>query len=254
MGDTTIALLALGCSALGLVAGTVARAIIPQSHLHEESKDVIKAATGLIATLVALVLGLLVASSKSTFDSTDSGINAVATRLVQLDRTLVRYGPETAPLRELLRHDVRAKIDQYWPADGSLTPDARGLADSSTVEEFQKALKQLAAQSDDQRMFKEQAVKIALDVEQLRWQTFMQSRGSLPTAFLVILCFWLGVLFASLGLLAPRNLTAYSAVGVSVLSVACAIFLILEMNEPLEGIVRVSGAPLERALEIISKP
>ena len=66
--------------------------------------------------------------------------------------------------------------------------------------------------------------------------------------FLVVLVFWLTILFISFGLFAPPNATVIATLFVCALSVSGAIFLILELDQPFEGLIRISSAPLRNAL------
>ena len=90
----------------GIVFGKICRAKLPAAHLDPESRDVIKLGLGLIATMTALVLGLLVATAKSSFDTQQNGVAQLAGNVIMLDRVLARYGPETKEARELLRTSV----------------------------------------------------------------------------------------------------------------------------------------------------
>jgi hypothetical protein len=78
-----------------------------------------------------------------------------------------------------------------------------------------------------------------------------QQREGLPPILLGLLVFWLTLLFVSFGLFAPRNVTVIAVLVVCALSVASAIFLILEMSRPLEGMIKVSSAPLLEELKLI---
>ena len=119
MGSLTIGGIVFACTFGGALVGMVLRAILPEHHVSTESKDVVKLGMGLIATLAALVLGLLIASAKSSFDAQRSGFQQLAANLVLLDRALARYGPETKDAREALRSLVAATIDRLWPEDAS---------------------------------------------------------------------------------------------------------------------------------------
>ncbi len=83
--------------------------MLPTHHLAEESRDIIKLAIGLIATLTALVLGLLVGSVKSSFDAKNEDVQRIASDLVLLDRVLAQFGPTAQPTRDLLRETVASR-------------------------------------------------------------------------------------------------------------------------------------------------
>jgi hypothetical protein len=224
------------------------RAVVPAHHLGGDSKDVVKLAMGLIATMAALVLGLLTASAKSSFDTLDSEIKQGAANVVLLDRVLAQYGPETNETRDLLRQTVAYRLAQTWPDDASRSTRVEAPQTTPSVEGLQGRIRQLAPQNDAQRWLQSQALTLSGDLAAARWLIFAQAGNSLPVPFVVVLVLWLAVLFASFGLMAPRNATVIAALMLCALSVAGSIFLILEMSRPLEGVIKVSGAPLRYAL------
>lgn len=252
MSSTVIASLVIACTLVGIAIGAILRARMPDHHVRDDSKDLIKTASGMIATLVALVLGLLVASAKGTFDTASAGIGLTSAKIIQLDRDLAQYGPETQSLRESLRAAVAGRIQQLWPTPGSAPVTMDAFQDATGLETLKHAIRHLTPTNDDQRQLQAQALHFADDIEQLRWQMFVQSRGQLPAVFLGILLFWLLVLYLSFGLLAPRNPTAYAAMLVCAISIAGAVFLISEMNRPLDGLIRVSDVPMRTALKVIT--
>ena len=194
--------------------------MLPDPHLSSDSKDVIKMGTGLIATMSALVLGLLIASAKSTLDAQRTGFQQMATNVVLLDRTLARYGPEATPARGMLRETVAAAIDRLWPADRS---PAAGL-DSPEItvngNALYEAIRDLSPKTDAQRASQAQAIQIAADMARTRWLLSQRDDGSIPKPFLAILVFWLSVLFISFGLFSPRNATVIVVLVICALSVA----------------------------------
>ena len=107
----------LGGALLGMFLGGV----LPKHHLSGDSKDSIKVAMAMIATLAALVVGLLIASAKSSFDGKDSEMKGAAAHILLLDRTLAEYGPETREIRDLLRQTVAQRISQIWPQESAGT-------------------------------------------------------------------------------------------------------------------------------------
>jgi hypothetical protein len=114
-------------------------------------------------------------------------------------------------------------------------------------------IRELSPKNDAQKYLQTQALQIGANMTQSRWMLIEQSQTKLPWIFLVVLTFWLTVLFAQFGLLSPRNLTAKSALFICAQSVSGAIYLILELNDPLEGTIKVSSAPLHKALSLIGK-
>lgn len=246
MSSLAISLTVFACVFGGVLLGMFLRAALPEHHLNPDSKDVVKLGMGLIATMAALVLGLLVASAKNSYDTQRSGLTKMSANIMLLDRVLTHYGPETKEARDLLRRAVVRVLDQMWPEDGSrpaqLQPTAAG------AEPLYDEIQALAPQNEAQRSIQAKALSISTDLAQTRWLMFGQQGSSIPMPFLVVLVFWLTILFASFGLSAPLNTTVLATLFVCALSVAGAIFLILELDQPFEGVVQVPSAPLRNAL------
>jgi hypothetical protein len=231
----------------GTVLGAGLRSLVPKSHLSEESRDVIKIGIGLIATLSALVLGLLVASAKGSYDRKSEEIRESAAKLILLDRTLRQYGPETRPLRDRIQRAMMAKVNLSWVESGS-RPPADGAPEAGTADELHAMLSALSPANDNQRALRSQAQQLGSELAQTRWLLLEQRGSSIPMPFLVVLVIWLAVIFGSLGLFAPRNATVYVVIFVCALSVSGAILLILEMDRPFEGLLRISDAPMQTAI------
>jgi hypothetical protein len=233
-----------GCGLLGLFL----RSALPEHHLSEDSTGVVKLGAGLIATLAALVLGLLIASAKNYFDKINDEITQSAATVIQLDRALARFGPETKEARALLRASFASAVDVISGDHAQITK-----LDSSErllrVERFQDKLWELAPRNDAQRSLQARAAELSNELQQTRWLLIQQGEGSIPAPFLVVLVLWLAILFAGFGLLSTRNATVVATLLICALSVSGAILLIEEMNRPLEGLMKISGAPLRNALD-----
>jgi hypothetical protein len=235
------------------VLGLALRSILPASHLRDDSKETIKLAAGMIATMAALVLGLLVSSAKGSFDAINAGFTQAAAKIIQLDRVLAHYGPETRDLREQLRRAVAGSIERIWPAENTGVSALTAAERSNGIEMLQESLRVLTPQTDAQRQLLAQAQQLASDVAQTRWLMIEQAQNSLPAPLLVVLIFWLSMLFASFGLFAPRHGTVVVVLLICALSVSGAIFLILELNRPLDSVIKVSSVPMRKAMELIGQ-
>jgi Protein of unknown function (DUF4239) len=243
--------MAIGWIVFALVFGSALLAmfvhrVLPEEHLSSDSKDVAKLGIALVATMSALVLSLLVASAKSAFDTRSSQLTQASADIVLLDRALARYGPETTEARSLLQRSVASIIERFWPAAGTkpITIDPG----ASPVEALYDKIEALTPQSDAQRSMQSEALTLATDMARTRLLLFEHLGASIPIPFLVVLVFWLCIIFASFGLFAPRNATVIAVLCVCALSVAGAIFLILELDRSFEGLLQVSSAPLRAAL------
>jgi hypothetical protein len=207
----------------------------------------------MVATLAALVLGLLTASAKSSLDDKVTELRSAAAQVVLLDRTMAEYGPETADARDLLKQTLAARISQIWPEeDAAMAPSA--LRRGNGVETIQRKLLELTPQTDAQRWLQSTALSISSTIAAARWTVLAQIGTSIQWPFLAILVFWLAVIFASFGLFAPRNGSVTAALVVAALSVAGSVYLILEMDQPYGGLVKISSAPLRAALQQLGQP
>ena len=243
-----VALIVAACVFGGsLLAMSAARAL-PDSHLSSEARDVIKLCMALIATLVALVLGLLVATAKGTHDAQSAGVRQLSANVLLLDRTLAEYGPEAQHPRELLRQAAEVMLERLWPADGSAPVSLAPGEAHTQMSEFLREVTSLAPQDGLQQFLKAQALRITSDLAQARFQLYVQGTTSLPLPFLVVVVTWLIVLFGGYGLIAARNATVMIFLLACTLSVAGAIFLIQELADPFAGVVRVSDRPLREVV------
>jgi hypothetical protein len=249
MSSLTIALISTACIFCGALLGLFLQGLLPERHLRDTSKDTVKVAAGMIATLSALVLGLLVGSAKSSFDTTNNAIIQNGAKVILLDRVLAAYGPETKDVREQLRRAVAAGIEMFWPEEKNAVSGMTSFERANAMEMIQAKLRELTPATDAQRQLLSQAEQISNDMLQARWLLIEQAQSALPVPFLVVLLFWLTMLHLSFGLFAPRNPTVITVLLVSALSVSGAIFIILEMNHPLQGIIKISSAPMRKALE-----
>ncbi len=204
----------------------------------------------MIATLVALVIGLLVTSAKATFDQANDAISTAGAKMILLDRTLIRYGGPAEPIRKKLKHLVARNIERIWPNAGA-SPGLEPIENGQGLDELQQMLQSLNPPDDLHRTMRSQCLDICSELLQSRWLLVERSLTELPTPFLVILIIWLGVLFLAFGLLAPRNATTITCLSICALSMALALFLILEMNHPFEGLIQATPAPLRKALSMM---
>ena len=236
------------CIFSGALFGLFLRKVLPGHHLTDETKDSVKIGISLIATLTALVLGLLVSSAKSNFDTMSAEVTHAGAKILLLNNILHRYGPEAGAARDSLRQCL---------AGGLSTGIATGQGDESKLQDFERRsciqdvhdiLRRLAPRDDYQRQILEQARNLVADLTQIRWLIIEQHQGALPEPFLITLIFWLMIFFVCFGMLTEANATVVTVMLVCALSMSGAIFLILEMGNPIDGIIKLSFEPLRHAL------
>jgi hypothetical protein len=254
MSALAIGGIVFGCVFGGAMLGMVLGATLPKHHLSNDSKDVIKIAVALIATLSALVLGLLIASAKSSFDDKDIETRRGAARAILLDRTMAEYGPETRQIRDRLREILAMRIARIWPEEDQHKMAPQAIGQGPATEEIQRQLLDLSPQNDAQRWLKSTALQITNEMAGARWLVFEQTGSAIQWPFLMILIFWLAMIFASFGLFAPRNGSVIFVLFICALSVAGALFLIVQMDQPYSGLIKISSAPVRAALSELGQP
>jgi hypothetical protein len=221
-------------------------ATLPEGHAREDVKDVVRLSTGLIGTIAALVLGLLIASAKSSYDARDSQIKQITANIILLDGLLEHYGPDARPLRAALRNAVPAMTDRIWN-EGDDIKSAPFVA-TAEGQAFIDKIQELKPDTEPKRALQARVLNAAADLGQARLSLYAQAHDSIPMPFLGILIFWLTMIFASFGLFVRANPIVIITFFVGSLSVAGAIFLILEMDQPLAGLLQISSEPLRQAL------
>ena len=245
MSATATGAMVFACVFGGSLLGLVVRSVLPDHHRTSDSKDVVKLGMGLLATMAALVLSLLISSVKGSYDTQSTEVAQLAANVALLDRVLAHYGSEASDASDLLRRSVARALDQMWPTNGSQPAPLNPAAGS---EDLYERIQALSPQSEAQRSVRTEALRIVTDLGRTRSLLFAHGGSSIPRPFLVILVFWITVIFVSFGLFAPANSTVVATLFVCALSVSGAIFLILELDQPFRGFIQVSSAPLRSVL------
>lgn len=248
MVAVSMTLLVLVCTFAGASAGFVLRNVLPQHHLDEQTQDLIKLTMGLIATMTALILGLVVTSAKAQFDAEDAYVKQSAANVLELDRVLARYGDETDGIRASIKRSVELRLNAIWGESNASATSLDSSRIEHTLEELVDRTLALKPTTDKQRWLQSQALQMSSTQQLNRWLMLEREEGVAGNPFLIALLCWLTVIFASWGIFAPRHGTSFAALGLSALSVAIAIFLILELEHPYRGLIRISSAPIEFAL------
>ena len=241
--------IALSCITFVCISGgALLGMFLPGHHLSTDDKDVVRLGTGLIGTIAALVLGLLIASAKGSYDTQSTQVTQMTSNVVLLDNLLAQYGPETNDVRNLLRRGIVVLADRMWREKSSEVAKANPFEASAASEAFFAKLQELSPQNDSQRSLQARAIQIATDIAQTRLLLFAQTNNSIPMPFLVVLIFWLTMIFASFSLFARANAVVIGALLVFALSAAGSIFLILDLARPFTGLMQIPSEPLRNAL------
>jgi hypothetical protein len=250
MNTAVTALIVFACLIAAVLLGRGLRRVLPQEHLSADSRDVIKLAIGLVATMSALVLGLLVSSAKGAYDTERSEVIQMAAKVAFLDRVLAVYGPEAAEARAHFHEVVKEAMQRMWPDRARHADLAPSTQEANTM---YGAVQELSPHDEGQRKLKDQATTLAIDLGQLRSLLVAQGVPSISTPMLIILVSWLAIIFLGFSALAPPNITPMLALIVSAIAVSGAIFLILELDQPFGGVIRISSEPMINALNQFGK-
>jgi ABC-type amino acid transport system permease subunit len=263
MSSLAVSGIIFACVFAGALIGLLIRTRLPEHHLSPESKDLVKLVIGVIGTMTALVLGLLVASAKSSYDAQRSGVSQLAANVIMLDRALALYGKQTQgtpegqkaqEVRELLQSSLADLLRRTWPEEN--TADQRG-ASAGTEGRYEEVLERVLAlepKSESQKTLHAQAVRVCIDTGQMRSNLAAQRQASsIPTALLVVMVLWLALILASFGLLAPRNATTILSLALCALVVSSSLYLVLELDHPFHGMIQISSQPLRAALEQLGR-
>lgn len=238
----------------GSVFAMVVKRFLPEHHLSPDSKEIVKIGMGLVASMSALVISLLIATAKGTYDAQSSAVTELSANFILLDRVLIRYGPEASEPRDLLKKVVKGTIDRTWPQDQGQAADLTPSGDTKAVGEvIYDKIGELAPKTEAQRELRTRAIGIIAEITQARMRIYSRQESGLPRPLLIVLVFWLTILFAGYGLLAPVNSTVLVVLLICAMSVGGAVFLMEELTTPFSGIMRVSSVPMQNALSIVSQ-
>ena len=251
MSSFAVSLIVFACVFGGVLLGVMLRATLPEHHLSEESRDLMTLGVGLIGTMAVLILGLLTASAQTSFNTTSSELTEMSAKIITLDRVLAHYGPEAKEIRGLLHNVVDDTIHRIWSKErGGISQKSSQAVRADVL--FDK-VQDLSPTNDSQRLIQSQALNILMDVGETRQLMIEQGSGTISTPFLVVMVFWLSIIFVTFGLFIPSNATVLTTLFFWSLSVASAIFLILELYSPFHGVIQISQGPLINALSVLGK-
>jgi hypothetical protein len=242
MSSIALSLLTLGC----IIAGIVLGSLLPGDKLNPDTKEAIRLGTGLIGTIAALVLGLLIASAKSSFDTQTGQIRQVTANIMLLDVLLSEYGPEAADARRALRQQTASLVDNVWDKDRSAQATFEVSPAGLALYERTQSLKPA---TDAQRFLQTRSIQLISDTAQTRILLFTQGQNPIPLPFLAMLVFWLTILFASFSMFARPSPIMIGTLGLFALSATGAIYLILELGQPFSGLLMIPSHPLANALK-----
>ena len=246
MGPLTTSFVVFVLVFAGAPAGMALRRALPEEHFGTDAKDTVRLAIGLIVTMTGLVLGMLVSSAKTYYDSQKNVVAQMATEIVMLDGLLTVYGPEAKQTRIEVRRLVEDAVDRIWPNEKA---GEFQLKPKNTGGDVYAELQWLVPKNDTQSAVKAQITSVAMDLRKTYWLMFLESeQTSMSFPLLVVVVSWLIAIFISFGAFAPSNSTVMVTLIICAMAVSAAIFIIMEMYSPFSGMLKISPVAVRDAL------
>ena len=252
MSSWLIAVIILTLAFGAALAGMAVGARLPNHHRSDASHNVVSVSMAVVGTLTALVLGLLLSIANTSFGTKQQQLISVSADLLRIDQLLRGYGPEADRARVALRQYAASKLADTFPTNGG-SPDTENDATAHLLVETGRMVLELTPANAHQRWIQGQVVGVAGNISQTRWQFAEESRVAAPTALLVLLVFWLVLLFGSYGLFAPRHATTIVVLFLAAVAAAGAILLIIDLEYPSSGLIRLSADPLQHAVAMLNR-
>ena len=250
----------------GTAVGVVGKPLLPEEHRQHETVQLIQLVITMIVTFAALVLGLLTASAKSSFDTVGNDFRSYAADLIQLDQALRQYGPDADPARMQVRNYTAAAIASTWPSErppvGNYYPKTGIHIDEDKLEDVKLgemlnaayvAVRALNPTDSYHRATQVECIARFERVIEARWKLIEEAHSSISQPFLTMLTFWLMLIFLSFGLIAPRNALALVMIMLGAVSIASAVYVIVDLDTPLTGPIVASSQPMRDALDHLTR-
>jgi hypothetical protein len=261
MSEIGSALLVFALLLISAGLGVWVRPLLPEEHKAHETVQLIQLVIGMLVTFAALVLGLMTASAKAGFDTESNDLRSFAADLIEFDTTLREYGGSTDEARHLLAEYTAAAIASTWPTEPAPAGDyPRNIGSQDNSQGLESVrlgdmltavgnqLRQLQTHDPLQQRTLDDALKQYRRTVDARWKIIEEAHSSISMPFLMTLTFWLCVIFLSFGLIAPRNALAWVTISLGAVSIASAIYVIVDLDTPFSGPIVVASSPMRDAL------
>ena len=253
MNAVAVAVIVAACVMAGALFGLRLRRYLPDSHLTQNTQDTIKLGTNMVSVLTSLVLGLLITTAKGSSDTIEQDIRGYAADLILLDATLRDFGADAAVPRQLLRSYTARTLQDIWPSSGNRATSLDDTSAGALLVQVRQAIRTLSPADTPQRWLQEQALQTTTSLQRQRWQIIEHSGSSVRPLIIIVVVCWIVAIFISFGLNANRNATVTAVFLVCSISIGGAVFLVLEIDSPFHGLLRISGAPMLGALAYMDR-
>ncbi|RFU47049.1 DUF4239 domain-containing protein [Paraburkholderia sp. DHOC27] len=246
----------------GTSAGVLVKPLLPEEHTAHETVQLIQLVIGMLVTFTALVMGLMTASAKNNFDTVGNDFRSYSADLIQLNATLREYGTEAAGVRQILRAYTAAAIastwaqeprppGNYYPTNVPTAGGSEKLEDTQLGDMLNDAgqkLQQLKAPDAYHQRLLQVGIAQFQRIVEARWKLIEEAHSTISQPFFATLTFWLIIIFLSFGLIAPRNALALVMIMLGALSIASAVYVIVDLDTPFTGPIVISSQPMRDAL------
>jgi hypothetical protein len=240
-------LLFLGLMVGAMAAGQALRARLPDHHRSSESQEAVVRAVGVVVTLTALVLGLVVTTAEQYYQSVESELTEIAANALATDAVLARYGPGSATARTLLRDSIDAAVASVWPGHGAGRPATAGTG-MDVVGRLADVIEALPRADGRQAEMQQRAAVLVGDMELAGFKLERLQNGGAQPVLMGVLLSWLAIAYLGLGLVLPRTSAATLTTILSAMACSGALFLVVEFYSPVSGLVQIGPSILEGAL------
>ncbi len=247
---------------IAALIGSGIRRLLPEEHKAQETVQLVQLVNGMLVTFAALMLSLLTASAKSSFDIVTDDFHVFASDLIQLDTTLRTYGSEGDQARVLLRSYAAATIASTWPHErpppGHYYPRDIAPKDASNdiddirldqlLNEVGKEVRRLPASDPYHQSLRSDGLEQYARAMGAHWKLIEEAHSSISLPFFLTLAFWLVVIFLSFGLIAPHNALAIVTIGLGSVLLASVVYVIVDFDTLFRGFIIVPSQPMRDAL------
>ncbi|MEW6125199.1 MAG: hypothetical protein AB1698_21550 [Pseudomonadota bacterium] len=220
-------------------------------HVSSSTQDTVKLGVGMVAAMTSLILGLMTASVKGNFDTTDRDVHTYALNILSLEADLRHAGPEACTAQKMLADYTRAILAENWKDAPGLPRRQVETGSSDLLLELDNFVRNWAPTTTVLQEVRSSALTDLRSILTTRWTVSEEAAASVPAVFIVVLIVWLALIFISFGLFAPPNGVVIACFLLCAVSIGGALFLILEMSGPFDGFIAISPQPLVRAIEFI---
>lgn len=234
-------------------AGFRCQRFLPAKFTDDATEASVRSVLAMLSTLTAVVMGFVTADAKNSFDHASKIVADTAVRMVSIDRVLAHLGDQAAPLRKELKQTAEEWIDRINSPAGDSHSDLRTVERGRQHEQLVRSIQSLEPTSEAEAAHQARAVDLAVDIIQDRWMLKTERAASTPTVFLLVLLAWLALEFFIFGLFATPNPAIMIATFLGAVMVASAFFIVLDLEGPMNGPMRISTENLERAVAIMGQ-